>query len=265
MASGKKNYFRHDFKAHESPDVQLIVEKFGVHGYYFYFVLAERCAELLSDGQEFPLTFYEGSLRKSLKVSKKNLRSFLEFSEKFLGISSETSEKLLRISWPNLLKYIGSYSKKVPNKIKENTIKENKRKENVKTDINSDKKEKKTVAKKSSIIPVATFQELVDILPDGFKKELAEQNKDHDWLKRELTEAVRWNRESGSPRARPKGRTCYGWERFVHNWLKIASQPNKSAVYVKGKHQTYQGMKSEKNRNVGASLAEWAASRGESE
>lgn len=126
MASGKKNYFRHDFKAHESPDIQLIVEKFGVHGYYFYFVLAERCAELISDGHEFPLTFYEGSLRKSLKVSKKNLRSFLEFSEEFLGISSETSGKLLRISWPKLLKYIGSYSKKTPNKIKEKEIKGNK-------------------------------------------------------------------------------------------------------------------------------------------
>ena len=137
MASGKSNYFRHHFRAHEDENILILIEHFGVHGYYAYFVLLERCAELLADGKEFPLVFHESSLRKSLKLSKKKLRSFLEVSEKFLGISSEVSEKLIRISCPKLLKYVGFYFKNAPKESKVKESKVNKSKIKNKSEENS--------------------------------------------------------------------------------------------------------------------------------
>lgn len=137
MAAGNKNYFRHNFRAHEDENIQALMHEFGgVHGYFAYFVLTERCAELLSNGQDFPLTFHEASLRKSLKLSKKKLRSFLELSKKFLNISSEVSENFIKISHPNLLKFFGNYPKKGP-KEKKRKEKESKVKEKINKKENS--------------------------------------------------------------------------------------------------------------------------------
>lgn len=148
MASGKKNYFRHHFRAHEDEKILTLIDEFGVHGYFAYFVLIERCSELLAEGEEFPLSFNADGLKRSLRFQQKKFDLFLTRVEELFDLSitrvqqeldlSSTKVPLksnlsttkvtlkLDLTWPNLLKYNGYYSKKSPkeNKIKGNKIKE---------------------------------------------------------------------------------------------------------------------------------------------
>ncbi len=250
MASGKSNYFRHHVRSHEHESLQILIKNFGVHGYYAYFVLMERCAELIIEGKEFPLRFSEQSLRKSLKFSKKKLKSFLEVSEKFLGICSETSENFIEISWPKSLKYLGSYFKNAPkeSKVKESKVKESIIKEKIiKKSENFEKPKKRKKQATEEKIKVEDFSDLMQIVPDGCKERWKEKYPDEAWLKSEIEEAIFWN--LNSPKGKP--RTKSGWVCFVNNWLKNSKAPTYG-------QRTFQQMKTENNKKVFVELTDWA-------
>ena len=132
MASGRKNYFRHSFFAHEDEKLQKIIDKLGFEGYGYYFALLELCGRQCTDEVKNPITLHLQSLRSVWrKQSKSCIKVLKELEQSGLFVVT-FKESLVELDIPNFSKYLGKYTnKKSPNssnKIKENKIKLNKMK-----------------------------------------------------------------------------------------------------------------------------------------
>jgi hypothetical protein len=128
MASGRKNYFRHSFFAHEDPKLQGVIDKMGFEGYGYYFSLLELCGRICAEETKNPITFHLQSLRNVWrKQSKSCVKVLKELSKSGLFVVT-FNESLVELDIPNFAKYLGRYQNKIdPNTLKKR--KEKKRKE----------------------------------------------------------------------------------------------------------------------------------------
>ena len=127
MTNGKKNYFRHSFKARNDDFICELINEFGVSGYYYYFALIEMCAEKVDDSQHDTCKFFKRNLIQGLRLSTRKLNQFLDYLELKSKVSYTLVDSTYEIKVHNLLKYFGSYRKndaKKPPKVKESKGKE---------------------------------------------------------------------------------------------------------------------------------------------
>jgi uncharacterized phage protein (TIGR02220 family) len=130
MASGKKNYFRHDFNARNDSNIDALIRKFGLSGYYYYFSLVEIFAQSCSDEFKESQTYNQSRLYRELRLKHGKLISFLTYAQGMSMLSYTYVEPMFNISIPKLSKYMGKYNSNSSNKTKVNEIKEKKRKVN---------------------------------------------------------------------------------------------------------------------------------------
>ncbi len=133
MASGKKNYFRHSFSAHNDIKLLELRDEIGVGFYFYYFSLLELCGEASSENLKDFYEFHHSTIRKLWGVS-------LSKSEKIASkmhcvglLEFQKMEKSFIFTIPNFAKFMGKYTNKitsnVPNKRKEKKRKEKESKE----------------------------------------------------------------------------------------------------------------------------------------
>ena len=139
MASGKKNYFRHSFYAHNDEFICEMIDKFGLQSYYYWFVLIELCGEQSSSELQETYKFHKRTLCHSLRINTRKLNIYLRYLQDMCKISVTIIENQYEIIFPNLSKYLGKYTTKIEPKSTKKR-KEKKRKENIvkseKFDIN---------------------------------------------------------------------------------------------------------------------------------
>ena len=128
MASGKKNYFRHSFGAHNDEKLVKIIEKYGMAGYAYFWIILELCGEQASENVPEKFIFHQRTLLSNLLVRKDKLHSYLVTTTQLLLINATIDGTIIELCIPNLAKYLGKYSNKntsnTPNKRKENKRKE---------------------------------------------------------------------------------------------------------------------------------------------
>jgi len=134
MASGKKNYFRHNFNAHEDPKIMALMEKHGLAGYAMFFILLELCARQCENEFKESVTIARRTLRQSWRKVGPKVDQGLADLQAMLLLGYTSDEQSYNISIPNLSKYMGKYESKLspnsPNKRKEKEIKEKESKVN---------------------------------------------------------------------------------------------------------------------------------------
>ena len=132
MASGKKNYFRHSFSSHNDPKLVQIVEKFGMSGYAYFWIILELCGEQSTESETRNFVVHQRVLLSNLMVRKDKLRSYLAATTQLRLIHAVFDGTIVKLEIPNFPKYLGRYeikkALKTPNKIKENKIKTNNQK-----------------------------------------------------------------------------------------------------------------------------------------
>jgi hypothetical protein len=210
MASGRKNYFRHSYTAHQHPAIAGLVDDHGKESYFHFFVLVELCAEQASDS--FPdggkFVFRRSTLCHHLLVTNSRLVRHLLAMCPSLVDDIVVTEKEIEILFPKLSKYMGKYETKIdsntPNKRKE---KEKKVKEN---------KENKKEQKKDFESPLKTLfepdHEIQTWLRGGLESAQARLLSDYDenYLRDVLVHCFEWQREN---KKRSAGT-------FIEAWIK---------------------------------------------
>lgn len=140
MATGRKNYFRHNNQARNDIKLEKVFDKFGHTGVCCYYFLLEICSEQYGNNPKKNKGVYEFSLEKikrEFRISHRKTMKFLQFFHEISLVFSQVMEDFVQIEIPNTLKYFGSYEKHgeeiSPNEIKLNEIKLNKinNKENI--------------------------------------------------------------------------------------------------------------------------------------
>jgi hypothetical protein len=130
MASGKKNYFRHNFNAHEDPKIVRLMNKHGLAGYAMFFILIEIYARQCENEFKESITINKRTLRQSWRKVGPTCDQGLADLQAMLLLRYTSDEQSYNIEIPNIVKYLGKYESKLPpntpNKRKE---KESKRKE----------------------------------------------------------------------------------------------------------------------------------------
>ncbi len=107
MASGKKNYFRHSFFAHEDEKLQKVIDKIGFEGYGYYFALLELCGRQCTDEVKNPIILHLQSVRSVWrKQSKSCIKVIKKLEESWLFVAT-FRESLVELDIPNFSKYLG--------------------------------------------------------------------------------------------------------------------------------------------------------------
>lgn len=137
MASGKKNYFRHSFFAHNDTKLLLLRDAIGVGFYFYYFSLLEQCGEQASEVFTDEFEFHDSRIRSLWCVNLKKSERIANEMHVVGLLEFEKREKTFWFRIPKFAKYLGKYQTKItpntPNKRKEKEIKRNKIKINKKT------------------------------------------------------------------------------------------------------------------------------------
>jgi len=133
MASGKKNYFRHSFIAHDDIKLNLLRDKIGIGYYFYYFSLLEICGEESADDLKTQYEFHDSTIRSLWRINLKKSEHVASAMNAVGLLEFKKGEKSFVFTIPNLAKYLGKYTNKKtsnsPNKRKEKEIKEKERKE----------------------------------------------------------------------------------------------------------------------------------------
>jgi len=136
MANGKKNYFRHSFNAIDDEKIQSAIDKLGISGYAYFFILIELLAKKCENEFKNPITIHQQSLRNVWRKQSKSCKKVVtKLQESGLFVAT-FKENFIEFDIPNLSKYLGKYQNKNPSntpnkkKVKESKVKESKLKEN---------------------------------------------------------------------------------------------------------------------------------------
>lgn len=134
MASGRKNYFRHSFTAHDDIKLKQLRDLIGIGFYFYYFTLLELCGSDSADELKDKYTFHNSTLRSLWECNLKKCDRIGTHMNAVGLIFYEKSGTTMSFRIPKLSKYLGSYSSKLdpkgPNKRKEKEIKVKEIKEN---------------------------------------------------------------------------------------------------------------------------------------
>ena len=133
----KSRYFRHVIPSHQDPKLEMVIEKFKMEGFGFWWMLVELygAAHLLDDSlSEFQSISMKKITKSTLVRSDKAKKMLLFFSE--VGLislgSCNLDSLLLQLSISNYPKYFGSY-KKTDDRLRQSKVKQiktNKKKAN---------------------------------------------------------------------------------------------------------------------------------------
>lgn len=130
MASGKKNYFRHSFFAHNDEFICDMVDKYGLQSYYYWFVLLELCGAQSAQELQKSYKFHKRTLCHSLRINTRKLNIYLGYLQDMCKISYTITENTYEIIVPNLPKYLGKYTtKNEPKSTKKRKVNKSKVKE----------------------------------------------------------------------------------------------------------------------------------------
>lgn len=98
------DYFKHYSSASNSKTINLIIDKFGLEGYAYWFLLLELCAENYEENSEAKFKFHVRIVRQKLRISLAKLELFLTFCREVSEVSFNFHGNLLEIDHPNLVK-----------------------------------------------------------------------------------------------------------------------------------------------------------------
>lgn len=139
MASGKKNYFRHSFNAHNDIKLRVLRDEIGVGFYFYYFSLLELCGNEAADEKRDSFIFHDSIIRSLWGVNLKKSERVARVMDAVGLLLFKKGDKTFQFTIPNLSKYMGKYTTKLPsntpNKRKGKEIKEKERKENTGNDF----------------------------------------------------------------------------------------------------------------------------------
>lgn len=128
MASGKKNYFRHSFFAHNDIKLKRFRDEIGIGFYFYYFSLLECLGTECEYESRDTFEIHFSTLRSLWGGNLKKINNILSKMNAVGLIFCENGDNSFVISIPNFPKYLGKYANKkesnYPNKRKENKIKE---------------------------------------------------------------------------------------------------------------------------------------------
>jgi hypothetical protein len=230
MASGKYNYFRHSFNARNDEFVIGLINEFKEKGYFMWFALTEICAEMVCDGHSQPLKINQSRLYRELRCNQRTLNLFLTYCEGRSKVHSTYIKPTYDLEIPSLLKFVGKYSEKSPNKIKENEIKENK--------IKVIKSTKSITQKNPKVSPLASLFKPDDPIQEWLltgseisQKELLIAHS-HHVLAEEVKKAFLWQCEK---KPRKAGTFLLTW---MSNKKSHAYNPNQAQERFKNKTNT---------------------------
>lgn len=104
---------------HQDEKLSGLIEKCGVSGYGRWCILVELMAsQEISNESKGEYVFRRSMLCRSLRLVERTLNSYLTIVEQELNIGLTIVEQSISISYPNMLKYLGSYNSSSPNKEK---------------------------------------------------------------------------------------------------------------------------------------------------
>ena len=237
--------------------MERLIKQFGYQGYYCFFVLVGLCAELISDGHEFPLVFDELMLRRNLRLKKLKLSSFLGLMQLEFSFNYIRHEDKVHITWVNILKFLGSYKKDGPNKRKEKEIKENinintsneVQKEN--DQIPSAKKVSKKTKRRIETFDVENLAELINIIPDGYMLKWEAMFPNAETAQKHIGEAIRWNlmpEKRAQKKAYPRSKD--GWRSFIDRWLTREINRESQKTNSRPNPKTFDQIRTENNNKT---------------
>lgn len=135
MASGKKNYFRHSFFAHNDIKMKRFRDEVGIGFYFYYFSLLECLGTECEYESKDQFEVHFSTFRSLWGGNLKKINNILNKMNAVGLIFCENADNSFIISIPNFPKYLGKYTNKIdsnyPNKRKEkeSKVKESKVKE----------------------------------------------------------------------------------------------------------------------------------------
>lgn len=220
MASGKKNYFRHSFRARNDDFIVSLMQEMKEKGYFMWFALIELCSERLADGEEPPFIFNQSTLYKELRCVQSTLNLFLTYCEAMSKLSwakvqpssnqgSTKVQPIFKIDILNLNKFNGQYLKIGPKEKKRKEIKEKE----------SKVKEKKENPQQNSQVILFKLSDNPHAIKFIGKVQYKTQQlwldtyTKSEWIELELLKASTWI--INNPQKAPKSN--YG--RFFSGWL----------------------------------------------
>lgn len=147
MASGKKNYFRHNFNARTNRKIKEFMASFGrrgKEGYFYYWTLIELLASQCEEETLTEHIIHTQTLREMWATSTQGVHDVCMKLTSAVLLVCEIRSPYVHFSIPNLPKYLGRYSKQItPNAPKESKEKKRKEKESKEKKIKEFELEKK--------------------------------------------------------------------------------------------------------------------------
>lgn len=201
MASGKKNYFRHSFFAGSDDKIVNLISERGKEAYFHYFRLLELCGQQAADSIPEKFVFHRRTLCSELLVTNSRLGHHLLAMQSSLLLHYVMTDRKVEIHIPNIAKYLGKYTAKLPsntpNKRKEKKKKEKKSKEKILTCENEE---------------IGIFKSMKKATLDEFCDTYGKEN-----VYEEIRAAQIWTEENNRKHKSPSS--------FLRNWLKKSGLP----------------------------------------
>jgi len=213
MANGKKNYFRHSFFAGSDDKIVDLISKHGKQAYFHFFRLLELCGQQSGESVPEKFVFHRRTLCGELLVTNSRLGHHLLAMQSSLLLHYVLTDSKVEILVPNLSKYLGKYTNKIPsnppNKIKEKKIKGKKIKVN---NIGPNTKELS-----DHFLNEVELKEFLLRIPDYTSKKIL-SSYEKDVLLNKIPKAYKWHLDNGATTKRVG--------LFITNWLENKKYDN---------------------------------------
>lgn len=96
------DYFKHYSNASSSKLINHLIDRMGVSGYAYWFLLLELCNEHWDGKAEPKFSFHSRVVRQKLRISQAKLELFLGFCSGFSEVSFNFSENVLSLDIPKI-------------------------------------------------------------------------------------------------------------------------------------------------------------------
>lgn len=219
------------------------MDKFGVSGYAYWFLLIELCSEKWDGESEPEFNFHTRIVRERLRISSAKLQAFLDHCSTLAEVSFNFNENSLKISMPIMLKI----------KTSRKPIKNSKNYDSIYIDIdkNKNKIESKSKNAKREKLPSdlqsssnngaishfsnsETSKSFLENVKHSVQEKWIEIYSDVDWINTEILKASTWC--DANPTRAPKKNIA----RFMTSWLERSwesyrkrPQPKNTVDHVK--------------------------------